>query len=280
MIERRLQQRYNINSLEYITFSGGNGGIIVDICHGGIGVQTVAALQPSTTVQFSVVLPEVRAHIEGSAHVMWVTHERQAGLQFAELTHPMWQSIAEWIRSLTKQANDSGPDSAEQIQAGPSAAAASPQPPSEVQVVTPGPKESDDWTQVASAPVTVPDAPESNDGRATPDLAPGDLAGPFALSEKAIENCVKQKCWGLYMVGSFESNRFLVKRVGRSSDIANELYDYVGEYEAFKFVYCPSEKKAFQQECELYHRLRPAKNKSHPRKPPDEDWDCPVCHGF
>jgi hypothetical protein len=81
-------------------------------------------------------------------------------------------------------------------------------------------------------------------------------------------------------VGRLESGRLLVLRVGRSSDLAMELYSYIGEYEGFRFAYCVSEKVAFQQECELYHRLRPAKNKIHPRKPADADWDCPVCRGF
>ncbi len=280
MTERRTQERCKITSLEYITFAGGNGGIIVDMSDGGIGVQTVAALQPSTSVDFSLLVPQLGAPIEGSAHVVWVTRGGQAGLRFAEVPDVARQRIAEWMLTITtKQENASENDYAQQRQSG---LTASTQPQPGVQEGTPAPITSEDWAQIPSGRGTVPVTPESNgDTMGTSSTsAAADPAGPFPLSQKAIGACVRQKGWAVYMVGRFESNRFRVMRLGRSSDLANELYSYVGEYEGFKFAYCVSEKLAFQQECELYHRLRPVNNKSHPRKPADADWDCPVCRGF
>src|SRR5437868_11031842 len=102
----------------------------------------------------------------------------------------------------------------------------------------------------------------------------------FPLSQHANETCNRNGSWSIYVVGMLESHRFQVERVGRSCDLANELYSCIGQYEAFKFAYCVSEKHAFQQECELFHRLRPVHNKSHPRRPADANWDCPICRGF
>ncbi len=279
MTERRAKERYKITSLEYLTFSDGNGGIVVDMSDDGIGVQTVAALRPGTTVDFSVLLSQLGAPIEASAEVIWVTRGGQAGLRLATMPDATRQHITKWMLAVrTKPESDS---EGNYIQPRPSGIAADTQSQPQAQEATPAPTVSEHGAQNPSArgPVAVPKSP----GETIPAIstaAAADPVGPFSLSDKMIEACADQKGYAVYLLGMFQSDRFLVMRLGRSSDLANDLYSYIGQYEGFKFAYCPSEKRAFQQECELYHRLRPVNNKSHPRKPSNTDWDCPVCRGF
>jgi len=282
LAERRNQDRYSIDSLEYIALAGGNGGIVVDVSYGGLGVQTVAALQPRTTIDFSVMLPQHPAPINGSAEVMWVTPRCRAGLRLAEVPELARQNLAEWISTITtKQENVSeseGDQGSRMTTPGPSASA---QPKPEVNEGTPATSASEDWDQVRSGQATAAVTPKSIVDTAGASYTPaaGDSVGPFALSEKAMETYTWQKGWVVYTLGRFESNRFLVLRLGRCSDLADELHSYLGEYEGFNFTPCVSEKRAFQKECELYHRLRPPKNKFHPSKPANTDWNCPVCSG-
>src|ERR1700693_599294 len=152
---------------------------------GGVGVQTVAALQPSTTVDFSVLVPLLGAPIEGSAHVIWVTRGGQAGLRFAQLPEVARQRTAEWMRAIaTQQENGSGTDSAQQTQAASSGWSASTQPQPEVQEGTPAPITSGEWAQVLSGRGPGPVTPESNGdtmGTSSPSAA-SDPVGPFPLS--------------------------------------------------------------------------------------------------
>jgi len=201
----------------------------------------------------------------------------------AEVPELARQRIAEWISTITtKQENASGSEGDQGPRMTMPGLSASAQSKPEVNERTPAASASEEWGQVRSGQATAPVTPKSIVDTAGASYTPaiGDSIGPFALSEKAIETYARQKGWGVYTLGRFESNRFLVLRLGRCSDLGNELYSYLGAFESFAFVFCVSEKRAFQQECEMYHRLRPPKNKFHPRKTADTDWDCPVCGGF
>jgi hypothetical protein len=275
VLEQRSQPRHEVTSLEYITLAAGNGGIVVDVSDGGVRIQTVAPLQPSATVEFSIVGPHLGVPVEGLASVVWVTNEGQAGLRFAKLSDASRRDIKEWILAICS----------EQASAEGTTAEPTPTPmvmQSDIELSTPAPVKFDESAHTSGFRGEVdPKMPSTYGPLETGSASRGtDPLGPFPLSRTSIEACVRQKSWAVYLVGRFESNRFLVMRVGRSADLADELHDYIGEYEGFKFNYHATEKRAFHQECELYHHMRPIDNKSHPRKPNEADWNCPVCRGF
>lgn len=119
-----------------------------------------------------------------------------------------------------------------------------------------------------------------------PILSPGDtslgqngLLGPFALTDSVIDQEVNQTSAGAFALGNPENGAgFEVLYVGRSdSDVNAQLHVHVGAYERFKFVYCSSEKAAFEKECGLFHDFDPYDNPVHPRRPMGSDWTCPRC---
>jgi hypothetical protein len=98
------------------------------------------------------------------------------------------------------------------------------------------------------------------------------------LSSGIIERTIRRKSAGVYVLSALEEGVASARRVGRSDDdIAEALRESIGLYSHFAFVYAPSPKGAYEVECEIYHSLRPPENPTHPAKPTEMAWVCPVC---
>lgn len=112
------------------------------------------------------------------------------------------------------------------------------------------------------------------------------MNGPYKLTNQSIDNVVTQKSAGNYGLGYVnENDTFIVQYVGRSdSDVNDRLHDWVGKkYKSFKYSYASSPKAAFEKECHNYHDFgESAKldNSSHPDRPNNSGWKCPVCTIF
>jgi hypothetical protein len=98
------------------------------------------------------------------------------------------------------------------------------------------------------------------------------------LSSKIIERTIRRKSAGVYVLSALEEGVTNARRVGRSDDdVAERLRESIGLYSHFAFVYATSQKEAYEIECEIYHSLRPPENPTHPAKPEEMAWACPVC---
>jgi len=68
--------------------------------------------------------------------------------------------------------------------------------------------------------------------------------------------------------------------VGRSdSDVGDRIKRSAAEgygYRYFWFEYASSPMRAYQLECEWYHKFSPSDNSTHPAVPRGANWRCPV----
>lgn len=120
------------------------------------------------------------------------------------------------------------------------------------------------------------------------------MNGPFDFNNESIDNTVTDASVGNYALGTVDKNtdNFHVTFVGRSdSDLKDKLKQHLNETKntgsrfetkntSFKYSYAVSPKDAFEKECSNYHDFVMSKklsNKTHPEKPDDMDWKCPIC---
>jgi hypothetical protein len=104
------------------------------------------------------------------------------------------------------------------------------------------------------------------------------LDGPHSLSTKSVERTVTRKMAGVYVLSAMEGGIASPRLVGRSDhDVGTKLKDGIGLYSHFAFVYASSPRSAYEMECEIYHSTKPPENATHPTKPADATWECPVC---
>jgi hypothetical protein len=106
--------------------------------------------------------------------------------------------------------------------------------------------------------------------------------GPFLLTVSTIDAVVTSTSPGIFLLGNTDKHQtFHVVCIGRSDeDIKAALKRYVRSYAEFRFEYCATAKEAFEKECGLYHRLRPADTPAHPLRPNDSAFRCPACLAF
>ena len=106
-----------------------------------------------------------------------------------------------------------------------------------------------------------------------------DLADPAALTEANIAGAIGYKTPGVYVLGVLNPGQVMsVSYVGRSDDdLAAKLRRHLGNYPGFAYAIKTSPLEAYTVECALYHKLQPSRNSSHPLRPANETWLCPVC---
>jgi hypothetical protein len=100
--QARAKHRHELRSLTYVTLDQGNGGIVRNVSHEGIGVQAVAAVRPrqQLRVRFELGHPRSghpRLRVETLGEVMWAASSGQCGIRFLDLSPGMTRHINEWI---------------------------------------------------------------------------------------------------------------------------------------------------------------------------------------
>lgn len=105
------------------------------------------------------------------------------------------------------------------------------------------------------------------------------LKGPYDLSYDCVEKLLPKAKGGVFAVGYTDAaDRFRVQRVGRDgSDLREFLRTLIGSGNKFKFRITATEQEAFELECELFHKLKPPSNFTHPGRPRGSGWKCPHC---
>lgn len=108
------------------------------------------------------------------------------------------------------------------------------------------------------------------------------LYGPYDLTFDSVDAVMPVGSRGVFALGYAEdSSMFRVQRVGRDGkDLSRKLKSLIGASNKFKYRLTLTEREAFEMECELFHKLRPPSNISHPDRPQGSDWRCPYCLQF
>src|SRR5580704_1492959 len=97
--DRRAHPRQRIRSLAYVHLGEGNGGIILNISEGGIGVQAAEALDEGEgVIGMRIEIPRSRKRLEVRGEIMWVGESRkEAGLRFVDLQEDALRRIRSWM---------------------------------------------------------------------------------------------------------------------------------------------------------------------------------------
>ena len=99
--DRRAHPRQRIRSLAYVHLGEGNGGIILNISEGGIGVHAAEALDEGEgVISMGIEIPRSRKRLEVRGEIMWVGESRkEAGLRFVDLQGDALRRIRSSISS-------------------------------------------------------------------------------------------------------------------------------------------------------------------------------------
>jgi TonB family protein len=97
--DRRAHPRQRIRSLAYVHLGEGNGGIILNISEGGIGVQAAEALDDGEgVIAMRIEIPRSRKRLEVRGEIVWVGESRkEAGLRFVDLQEDALRRIRAWM---------------------------------------------------------------------------------------------------------------------------------------------------------------------------------------
>lgn len=108
------------------------------------------------------------------------------------------------------------------------------------------------------------------------------MNGPYELSFDSLERVLPKAKQGIFTLGYVDhEGRFRVQSVGRDDyDLRARLCELIGSSAMFKFAVMRDARAAFEQECELFHDLRPPSSIIHPGRPVGTDWQCPRCLQF
>lgn len=93
----RAQHRHELHTLTYVTLDHGNGGIVRNLNHQGIGVQVVGAVRPGQQLRVRFDLRQPRLRVETRGEVSWATRSGLCGIRFLDLSPSMARQIDEWI---------------------------------------------------------------------------------------------------------------------------------------------------------------------------------------
>lgn len=93
----RKQHRHPLRTLTYVTLDDANGGIVRNLNHAGLAVQTVAPLRPGQRVRVRFELRQPRVPIEVRGQVSWADSTGQSGIRFLDLSPRKIRQINEWI---------------------------------------------------------------------------------------------------------------------------------------------------------------------------------------
>lgn len=105
------------------------------------------------------------------------------------------------------------------------------------------------------------------------------LLGPYELNFESVAEALPIAHCGVYALGHVDfAGTFRIQKIGRDdSDLRRHLQELIGSSNRFKYARTITPQKAFEIECELFHRFRPPGNIIHPTRPKASDWRCPIC---
>ena len=107
-------------------------------------------------------------------------------------------------------------------------------------------------------------------------MANSGLLGPYPLTAAEIDQRIDTSI-AAFALGRKDGRKFLVQHIGRADkDASAALKSLVGDYDYFKYRTYVSTRRAYANECKLFHDFPSANNAGHPEPPPGIRVKCPV----
>ena len=95
--DRRHAPRRRLDQLAYIRIGADNGGLIADLGEGGLGFQTIAAIEHEGPLRFWFTL-DAADRIQATGELAWTDESRKVGgLRFTQITKEALDQIREWM---------------------------------------------------------------------------------------------------------------------------------------------------------------------------------------
>ena len=83
---RRLEVRYDLPSISYVHVDDDNGGVILNICEGGVSLQAVHPLVDNRFLRLKFKLPDSGISVKVNGQVVWLSQSKtHAGVCFVDL---------------------------------------------------------------------------------------------------------------------------------------------------------------------------------------------------
>ena len=99
---RRLEVRYNLPSISYVQVDEDNGGVVLNICEGGVSLQAVHPLADNRFLRLKFKLPDSGIWVKVNGQVVWLSQSKtQAGVCFVDLPETVRAEIRDWVSSVT-----------------------------------------------------------------------------------------------------------------------------------------------------------------------------------
>lgn len=103
--------------------------------------------------------------------------------------------------------------------------------------------------------------------------------GWYPLSFETLHS-LKPGLTGAFILSELSHPHREYLRVGRSTDLGQELRRWMGEYGRVALRYQADERRAYLEECRVFHRLEGGlDNDGHPQRPQGSATPCPACAG-
>jgi len=100
--DRRLAPRVRVSDLVYVDLGPGNGGMVLDVCEGGLTFQAVQPLEKGQRVRLSVLLPGLIKSLGTDSQIVWLNDSSNGGgLRFLDLREADRREIRRWVALQT-----------------------------------------------------------------------------------------------------------------------------------------------------------------------------------
>jgi len=104
--DRRKAARKRLNQLAYIRIGADNGGLISDLGEGGLGFQTIAAIEREGPLRFWFTL-DSDDRVQATGELVWTDESRKVGgLRFTQISREALDVIQDWIERKEEQPAD------------------------------------------------------------------------------------------------------------------------------------------------------------------------------
>ena len=121
--ERRRAVRRRLNQLAYIRIGADNGGLVADLGEGGLGFQTIAAIEREGPLRFWFTL-DTSDRVQAVGELVWTDESRKVGgLRFTQISEQALKVIQNWMGHADELADEVVPVP---VAASPAAAAPAP----------------------------------------------------------------------------------------------------------------------------------------------------------
>ncbi|MGB9335008.1 MAG: PilZ domain-containing protein [Candidatus Acidiferrales bacterium] len=95
--DRRHAPRRRLDQLAYIRIGPDNGGLMADLGEGGLGFQTIAAIEREGPLRFWFTL-DAADRIQATGELAWTDESRKVGgLRFTQISEEALEQIREWM---------------------------------------------------------------------------------------------------------------------------------------------------------------------------------------